>query len=112
MKQYSIDNLGFRYPTSRTQSIAEVSFEVDKGEYLLICGSSGSGKTTLLRQLKSCLAPKGATKGRICFNGKPLGEVSEREQASKIGFVMQSPDDQIPRLRAYRKNISFPSFLP
>lgn len=95
MEQFKTDGFSFRYPTMTKPSLEDISFSVKKGEYLLICGSSGSGKTTLLRHLKSCLAPKGAKKGVIYFNGKPLDEVFEREQASKIGFVMQSPDDQI-----------------
>src|SRR5574344_1015488 len=39
--------------------------------------------------------PNGKRTGEILFRGVPLGEVSDREQAAKIGFVMQNPDDQI-----------------
>ena len=72
-----------------------MSLSVEKGEYIVLCGKSGSGKTTLLRQLKSVLAPHGKKSGEIRFNGMPLDKVSQRDQSSKIGYVMQNPDDQI-----------------
>ena len=72
-----------------------MSLSIEKGAYIVLCGKSGSGKTTLLRHLKSVLAPHGKRSGTILFNGTPMEQVSQREQAGKIGFVMQNPDDQI-----------------
>ena len=68
---------------------------MEKGQYLVLCGKSGSGKTTLLRHLKPVLAPHGSRSGEILFDGVPLEQVSQRDQAVKIGYVMQNPDDQI-----------------
>ena len=68
---------------------------VEKGEYIVLCGKSGSGKTTLLRHLKPVLTPHGNRSGSILFDGVPLEQVSARDQAMKIGYVMQNPDDQI-----------------
>ena len=62
---------------------------------MVLCGKSGSGKTTLLRHLKPVLAPHGKRSGEILFGGIPLENVSQRDQAAKIGYVMQNPDDQI-----------------
>lgn len=61
----------------------------------MLCGKSGSGKTTLLRHLKPVLTPCGVRSGSIFFNGVPMEEVSQKDQAAKIGYVMQNPDDQI-----------------
>ena len=61
----------------------------------MLCGKSGSGKTTLLRHLKPVLAPHGSGSGQILFDGVPLPQVSQRDQAMKVGYVMQNPDDQI-----------------
>ena len=72
-----------------------MSLSIEKGEYIVLCGKSGSGKTTLLRQLKSVLAPHGKKSGEILFNGVTLDKVSQRDQAARIGYVMQNPDDQI-----------------
>ena len=96
MEHFKIENLSFSYPTSKDiNSLDNVSLKIEKGEYIVLCGKSGSGKTTLLRHLKSVLTPHGKRSGNIYFNGKNLNEVSSREQSSKIGYVMQNPDDQI-----------------
>lgn len=60
----------------------------------MLCGASGSGKSTLLRLLKRELSPRGELSGDITLMGKDRSELSDRESAEKIGFVMQSPDSQ------------------
>ena len=95
MAHFEIKNLTFSYPGSSAKTLSGVNFSVEKGEYVVLCGASGSGKTTLLRHLKSVLTPYGQRSGEILFDGKPLDSVSQLEQAAKIGFVMQDPDDQI-----------------
>ena len=62
---------------------------------MVLCGKSGSGKTTLLRHLKPVLTPHGKRSGEIRFGGVPMEQVSQRDQAAKIGYVMQNPDDQL-----------------
>ena len=61
----------------------------------MLCGPSGCGKTTLLRQLKPTATPTGVKTGEIYFNGTPIEALPPRDAASKIGFVMQSPENQI-----------------
>ena len=96
MEHFRIENLTFSYPTSKDKkSLDNVSLKIDKGEYIVLCGKSGSGKTTLLRHLKTVLTPHGKRNGEIFFNGVALNDVDNRKQSSKIGYVMQNPDDQI-----------------
>ena len=96
MAHFQIQDLSFSYPTAKgKKSLDGVSLSIEKGEYIVLCGASGSGKTTLLRQLKTVLAPHGKRTGEILFNGVSLEQVSQRDQAAKIGYVMQNPDDQI-----------------
>ena len=95
MAHFHIENLSFSYPSDSRQVLREIDLTIEKGEYVVLCGQSGSGKTTLLRQLKSVLAPHGSLSGGIFFNGQLLDRVEQKEQAAKIGFVMQNPDDQI-----------------
>lgn len=95
MAHFEIQNLTFSYPNSKKDSLKEINLSMEKGEYIVVCGKSGSGKTTLLRHLKSVLAPHGKKSGAVLFDGTPLEQISQRDQASKIGFVMQNPDDQI-----------------
>lgn len=96
MAHFEIRDLSFSHATARGKAcLSHVDLTVEKGEYIVLCGRSGSGKTTLLRHLKSVLAPGGKKSGTVLFNGMPLEEVPAFEQAAKIGFVMQNPDDQI-----------------
>lgn len=95
MEQIKIDNLSFSYPLSERKAIDSVSLSINSGEFLLVCGKSGSGKTTLLRQIKKELSPHGKKTGNIYINEKNIDELSLRESAEKIGFVMQNPDLQI-----------------
>ena len=96
MAHFEIKNLSFSYPSAKgRESLHTVSLTIRKGEYVVLCGKSGSGKTTLLRHLKSVLTPHGKRSGEVLFNGVPMEQVSQRDQASKIGYVMQNPDDQI-----------------
>ena len=71
------------------------SFSFSREGFTALTGASGSGKTTLLKHIKSVLTPHGDVSGEILFEGKPLSEVDLRQQSSKIGYVMQNPDNQI-----------------
>ena len=95
MAHIEIRNLTFSYPATSRDSLCNVSLSIEKGEYIVLCGQSGSGKTTLLRHLKSVLTPFGTRSGTVLFNGTPMEQVPQQDQAAKIGFVMQNPDDQI-----------------
>lgn len=95
METFILKNFSFMYPNKDTPTIQNISLTISQGEVMTICGKSGCGKTTLLRQLKSALAPYGKISGEILFEGIPLERVSHREQSSKIGYVMQSPENQI-----------------
>lgn len=95
MESYSFRHVNFTYPESAKRALGDISFSVSKGEFLILCGPSGCGKTTLLRHLKSCLTPHGIFAGEILFEEMPLTEVSVRDQAQKIGYVLQSPENQV-----------------
>ena len=96
MAHFEIRNLTFSYAAAKGRhSLENVSLSIEQGEFLVLCGASGSGKSTLLRQLKAVLTPSGKRGGEVLFHGVPLSQVSDRDQAAKIGFVMQNPDDQI-----------------
>ena len=96
MAHFEIRNLTFSYAAAKGHhSLENVSLSIEQGEFLVLCGASGSGKSTLLRQLKAVLTPSGKRSGEVLFHGEPLSQVPDRDQAAKIGFVMQNPDDQI-----------------
>lgn len=94
MEILSCENVAFKYNESTDYAISDCTFSVKKGEKIMLCGASGSGKSTLLRLLKRELSPRGELFGNITLMGKGRSELSARESAEKIGFVMQSPDSQ------------------
>ena len=94
MEILSCENVAFKYNESTDYAISDCTFSLKKGEKVMLCGASGSGKSTLLRLLKRELSPRGELSGNITLMGKDRSELSDRESAEKIGFVMQSPDSQ------------------
>lgn len=94
MEILSCENVAFKYNESTDYAISDCTFSVKKGEKIMLCGASGSGKSTLLRLLKRELSPRGELSGNITLMGKDRSELSDRESAEKVGFVMQSPDSQ------------------
>ena len=95
MELASIQNLTFTYPEQESAVLRDVSLTLQPGDFAVLAGPSGCGKSTLLRQLKTVLAPHGSRTGTITLEGRPLDNIPAREQAAKIGFVLQSPDSQI-----------------
>lgn len=95
METFTVKNLTFTYPEAAGPALADVSFAVSPGEMIVICGQSGSGKSTLLRNLKPILAPHGKRQGQILFDGVPIDQLNQEQQAAKIGYVLQNPDNQI-----------------
>lgn len=95
MALFEIKNLIFTYPEAKTPVLDRINLDIEAGEFIVICGKSGCGKTTLLRHLKSVLSPYGVRQGEIIFDGEELEKISLRRQASEIGYVLQSPDNQV-----------------
>lgn len=95
MALFEISNLKFWYPGAEKAALDGIHLKIEPGEFVVICGKSGCGKTTLLRHLKSVLTLYGRREGEILYQGQPLKTVSARKQAGEIGYVMQSPDNQI-----------------
>ena len=95
MELFTIRDLTFSYPEQAQPALRSLSLTVEQGEFLVLCGPSGCGKSTLLRQLKTVLAPHGRRTGELLLEGRPLDSLSQREQAERIGFVQQSPENQL-----------------
>jgi len=74
-----------------THALADIDFEIKKGEYFSINGPSGCGKSTLLSILGLLDTP---TKGSYELNGQPVENISMRERARvrnrEIGFIFQA----------------------
>lgn len=94
MKILQVKNLqkiyATRFGANKVEAIKNVSFEVEKGEFIAIMGESGSGKSTLLNMISSLDRP---TKGEILLNGKNMLEIKDSDLSSyrreNLGFVFQ-----------------------
>ena len=79
-----------RFGASQVQALSDVSFSVEKGEYVAIMGESGSGKTTLLNILAALDKPSGGT---VLLNGRDMRGIRDSELAAfrrkNLGFVFQ-----------------------
>ncbi len=95
MAQFTISGLTFTYPGRTSPALKGLSFNIESGQFISFVGPSGCGKTTLLRHLKPALTPHGARTGEILFDGMQIEKLGRRAQSEKIGFVCQSPDNQI-----------------
>ena len=89
-----VDNLSFTYPNQSRPALSELSFSVERGAFVLLCGASGCGKSTLLRQLKPALRPHGNQSGQLLLGGTALDALTLRAQSERIGLVLQSPESQ------------------
>jgi energy-coupling factor transport system ATP-binding protein len=93
----AVEGLTYSYPRTATPVLAEVSFEVAPGEFVLLAGRSASGKSTLLRA--ACgLVPHfhgGEVEGRVTVAGLDATRSGPGELAAKVGYVAQDPETQV-----------------
>ena len=79
-----------RFGGTQVQALSDVSFSVEKGEYVAIMGETGSGKTTLLNILAALDKP---TSGQVLLGGRDIVAIRERDIAAfrrdNLGFVFQ-----------------------
>ena len=79
-----------RFGGVSVEALKNVSFTVERGEYVAIMGESGSGKTTLLNILAALDRP---TEGTVILEGTDLGTIRDRDIArfrrDNLGFVFQ-----------------------
>lgn len=76
-------------------SIGPVDWDVPQGAFQLLVGTTGSGKTTLLRNCKTAIAPHGSTTGALEIFGIPAENLTAQQSATLVGYVAQSPENQI-----------------
>ncbi|HBG17639.1 MAG TPA: cobalt ABC transporter ATP-binding protein [Firmicutes bacterium] len=97
MKRLVVEDLKYRYPLSQELALNDISFAVEKGEFIGIVGPNGAGKSTLCQAITG-LAPnflKGAYGGRVLVDGMEVAKEEIAEIATHVGIVFQNPFTQI-----------------
>jgi energy-coupling factor transport system ATP-binding protein len=87
----SVENIFFKYPNAANYAVKNVSFHVQKGEWLAIVGHNGSGKSTIAKLLNGLLKPES---GAIKIFNTQLDETTIWDIRKRIGIVFQNPDNQ------------------
>ncbi|MBP3476952.1 MAG: DUF3744 domain-containing protein [Lachnospiraceae bacterium] len=88
-----VENLEFGY-TPEKPTLQDVSFTIHKGEMVSIVGRNGAGKSTLAKQICGFEQP---VSGSIYMDGRDLAGDTIKERASRIGYVMQNPNQMISK---------------
>lgn len=87
-----IENLTFSY--ERENILENLRLEIDKGEIISILGPNGAGKSTLAKLMCGFLRPDS---GKIFIGGKDSKDLSIKEIADKVGFILQNPNAMISK---------------
>ena len=112
MNLLEVKNISKTYGTGETavEALKNVSFSVEKGEFLAIVGESGSGKSTLLNMIGALDVP---TSGKVIIDGKDIMAMKDNAatifRRRNIGFIFQA-FNLIPELTV-EQNIVFPLLL-
>ena len=86
-------------------ALENVSFSVERGEFIGVIGHTGSGKSTLMQHLNGLLKP---TSGSVCLDGKDIWSDKKltRQSRFRVGLVFQYPEYQLFEETVY-KDIAF-----
>ncbi|MCR5670477.1 MAG: energy-coupling factor ABC transporter ATP-binding protein [Butyrivibrio sp.] len=85
------ENVSFGYSEERP-IIKDLSFHIEKGDFVALIGANGAGKSTISRLTNGLLHP---TKGHVCLGGKDTLKTPSSTLARDCGFLFQNPDRQI-----------------
>ena len=86
-----INQIEFSYQEEATPALKDVSFSINKGEWIAIVGHNGSGKSTLAKTINGLHLPQ---KGTVTVGGMELSEESVWDIRRMVGMVFQNPDNQ------------------
>ena len=113
----SVKNLKYVYSAGTPfeyTALEDVSFSVNRGEFIGIIGHTGSGKSTLMQQLNGLLKP---TSGSVILDGQDIWSDKKltRQARFRVGLVFQYPEYQLFEETVYRdiafgpKNMGLPA---
>ena len=95
-KYISFNQFTFQYDAQAEATLKDISFDIVKGEKVLILGPSGSGKSTLAQCLNGIIPNihKGQAKGQVRIDGQDIFKQSIYDKSQLVSTVLQDPDGQ------------------
>ncbi len=111
--QIIFDKVNYIYSTGTAfarHAIKDISFTINKGEFIGLIGHTGSGKSTLIQHMNGLIK---ATNGHIYFNGQDIydPEYKLMQLRSKVGLVFQYPEHQLFETTVFKDVIFGPTNL-
>jgi len=90
------ENVTYTYPASEKPAIRNVSFTIQKGDFVAIIGKNGSGKTTVCNAIRGFIPHfyNGRLKGKIMLKGRDVTQTTVGEMTLDAGYVFQNPFSQ------------------
>lgn len=85
------DNVSFKYQSSTNFVISNISFQINRGEWVSLVGHNGSGKSTIAKLINGLLLPN---EGSIIVNGLTVNEQTIWDVRREVGMVFQNPENQ------------------
>ena len=95
-KYISFNQFTFQYDAQAEATLKDISFDIVKGEKVLILGPSGSGKSTLAQCLNGIIPNihKGQAQGQVRIDGQDIFKQSIYDKSQLVSTVLQDPDGQ------------------
>ena len=95
-KYISFNQFTFQYDAQAEATLKDISFDIAKGEKVLILGPSGSGKSTLAQCLNGIIPNihKRQAKGQVRIDGQDIFKQSIYDKSQLVSTVLQDPDGQ------------------
>lgn len=87
----TLNKVGHRYHQDQLYPLSNINLTINRGDFVSIVGQNGAGKTTLCRIICGFIS----NEGQITFESENLDQLSIKERAEKIGYVMQDPNQMI-----------------
>lgn len=88
-----VKQMTFGYP-GEPQIFDQFNLTIHQGEMVALVGKNGTGKTTLINLITGFLKP---TSGNLYFNQTDISDDSVKQRASRIGYVLQDPNQMISK---------------
>jgi osmoprotectant transport system ATP-binding protein len=86
MSNIRFDSVTKQFANTQRPSVAEVSFQIDEGSFVVLLGPSGCGKTTMLKMINRLIEP---TSGTIYLGGQNILDINATDLRRQIGYVIQ-----------------------